>query len=460
MVNTPKSLHPALRGTISKCAVAGICLQLFCAGGVFAQEPDAAGNSAGLWFRSASVGTGFANVKLPPPLQASGALPLDALNQDLITSLGADIDWQRQYHGSSWAIAYSPSYAARVRNSNLNSLGHHLTFSNTQQLGKKWSFGIASNLNLITQEQSQFLPIRTSALSSTQSSFDDLSQGILTGQSSNAAVNSALQTPALVESLGRTLFYGNQVLTTIANASISYAYSQRLSIQGSVGISRMQSIGKTNEPGAIFFPNVMQGSANVSVNYSLSPRTTIAGSVNTVRSLAGGLHGYGQVINGTFSRTMSRRWFMQTSGGVGYTHQTSATATRAPGSKPAYTESATLGFKTFAHTITVSHYRGFTDGFGFGFDAVWTNTVGWNWQEPGRRWTLSAAFAQVRAPGNFSSIYSFLTSTTFSRALTRGLSLTASYVWDRHGSKGFEGFSMTRNTVQVGIFWNPNLRLL
>jgi hypothetical protein len=63
-----------------------------------------------------------------------------------------------------------------------------------------------------------------------------------------------------------------------------------------------------------------------------------------------------------------------------------------------------------------------------------------------------------RGPGNFSYIYTWLSTTGLGRQLGPNLSVVGEVLFDRHGSRGFEGFHLTREGARLTLYWTPTRR--
>jgi hypothetical protein len=64
----------------------------------------------------------------------------------------------------------------------------------------------------------------------------------------------------------------------------------------------------------------------------------------------------------------------------------------------------------------------------------------------------------IRRPGNFSYIYAWLSTAGVGRRLGPNLRLMGEVLFDRHGSRGFEGFHLTREGVRLNLVWTPPQR--
>jgi len=64
----------------------------------------------------------------------------------------------------------------------------------------------------------------------------------------------------------------------------------------------------------------------------------------------------------------------------------------------------------------------------------------------------------LRGPGNFSYIYAWLSTFSVGRQLGPSVRLNGEVLFDRHGSRGFEGFALMREGVRLNLVWAPRRR--
>ena len=121
-----------------------------------------------------------------------------------------------------------------------------------------------------------------------------------------------------------------------------------------------------------------------------------------------------------------------------------------------------IGYKFGWQTFMADFSRGFHDEFGYGgFKGTVTSVVGsWFWAPPGRSWHIQANLTQFHAPGNFSFINSWLATASLGRVLGPHLLMKGEFTFDRHGSRGFEGFHMTKQGFHLSLIWSPVRRII
>jgi hypothetical protein len=118
---------------------------------------------------------------------------------------------------------------------------------------------------------------------------------------------------------------------------------------------------------------------------------------------------------------------------------------------------ASLGFKTYQHTLVASYDRSAADTFGFAAGTV-TNAAGsWSWHHPGSSWNLNTSFGeeQIRNSGFFSTS-GWQASMGISETLNDHTNLTAQYVYLQ--SRGSFAGQVTRidvHSARLSFGWSP-----
>ena len=64
----------------------------------------------------------------------------------------------------------------------------------------------------------------------------------------------------------------------------------------------------------------------------------------------------------------------------------------------------------------------------------------------------------IRRPGNFSYIFTWLSTTGIGRQLGPNVRLIVEAFFDRHGSRAYEGFHLTQEGVRLNFTWTPRRR--
>jgi hypothetical protein len=118
--------------------------------------------------------------------------------------------------------------------------------------------------------------------------------------------------------------------------------------------------------------------------------------------------------------------------------------------------------------VLVQYSRAPHDEFGHGGVNTTTGFTGdvqavtgsWSWIPPRGRWTARSDFSLTRRPGNFSYTYAWLATAGVGRQVGRNVRVMGELLFDRHGSRAFEGFHLTRSGVRLNLIWTfPRRRI-
>ena len=165
-----------------------------------------------------------------------------------------------------------------------------------------------------------------------------------------------------------------------------------------------------------------------------------------------------------------RKWFTLTTAGVAVrpfgTPVTDVEEPTIPSQTPALIWNGAIGYKFRTQTLLVQYSVAPHDMYGYGGRNVETGFEGnvqsvaglWSWSAPRSRWLAWSDFSMIRRPGNFSYIYAWLATAGVGRWLGPNLRLEGEAVFDRHGSRGFEGFHLTREGARLSLVWTPSRR--
>jgi len=69
------------------------------------------------------------------------------------------------------------------------------------------------------------------------------------------------------------------------------------------------------------------------------------------------------------------------------------------------------------------------------------------------RWTAQSDFSLIRRPGNFSYTFAWLATGGFGRQFGSHVRIMGELLYDRHGSRGFEGFALSREEARLTFIW-------
>jgi len=392
----------------------------------------------------------------------SNGLPESASFQPGATSLSSDLGaggsarmgLVRTGERSNLTLSYTPSYTGRLRYSAWNSFNQSLFFNANRKLARQWSFGFSAAANLANREDMLFLPTVFSNVAALPTTFDNLATTMQTGRISDAQLASALTGALLVETPARNVFYGQKMLTSGLQTSLSYFYSPRLSVSFSAMGSRNQniSVDRSLTSSSYLVDKTTSGGAAVGVSYSLSPRTQLGATAASSRVSSALQDNYTTTSIGSFGRTIGRRWLVQVRGGVGYIRPVRQTTVVSTDPQPTF--GGNLVFKTFSQTFLGSYDRTVSDTYGLGATSTSSASTAWRWKRPGDSWTLDAAGTRQQLQGSgFGGTTSWRGTAGLGRTLTTHLALLTQYTYLRNTGQVRTAYTISQSAVRLSVIW-------
>jgi len=422
----------------------------------------------GFVVRDMSLSTGYASVQLPP-ITLGGNLPTDVLNADLITSAAGDLDWRRVTPRTAYIFELFGTYTARGRYSQLSAPGANLTFGLARTLGRRWRLEAGVTGALINSDQLAYRPTQTRRLIDDAGSFADLAGSVALARSPSPDLTQAVLFVPISQSLVGSDLVGNRIMASSAEVAATYKHSVRLATYFRGSYTTVRRISSTNES-ALVVPVPDSNAENVSagVRYDRSERTQLTADLNW--SQTSGVFTDETAIATVGYGWSGRKWFMVST--VGAALQPfqraggSVPVTSVPDRSPTVIGSALIGYKFRTQALLVEYRRASHNDYGqggrniaTGFEGNVQSIVGsWSWTAPRSRWMAQSDFSVLRRPGNFSYIYAWLSTIDIGRQLGPNLRLMAEGLFDRHGSRGFEGFHLTQEEARLNFIWTPRRR--
>jgi hypothetical protein len=422
----------------------------------------------GFAVRELSLSTGYASLQLPP-ITLGGYLPNDILNADLITSGAVEIDWRRVTPRTMYVLDLLGMYTARTRYSQLSAPGANLTFGMSRTLGNRWRLGAAAADSIANSDQLAFQPTQAGRLVEGAGSFDDLAGTVALARSPSPDLNQAVLFVPISQSLVGSDLYGNRIMATSVRADATYAHSERLATHFRANYTTVRRISSSKEPGQVLlFPDSTAENAGVDVRYGRSERSQLTAALDW--SQASGAFTDEAVLAKVGYGWSGRKWFSATTVGAALRPFKTPLAveplTTIRNRTPAIVYGALIGYKFRTQTLLVQYSRASHDEYGHGgrniatgFEGNVQSAVGsWSWSAPGGHWMAQSDFSMLRGPGNFSYIYTWLSTIGIGRQLGPNVRLMGELLFDRHGSRGFEGFHLTRAGSRLNLVWTPRRR--
>jgi hypothetical protein len=257
-------------------------------------------------------------------------------------------------------------------------------------------------------------------------------------------------------------------MASSVEADAAYVHSARLTTYLHGRYTNVRRISSSHDlEQVLLFPDSNAESAGVRFRYSRSERSRLTATVNWSQASGVFTHqGVGAAIGYGWT---GRKWFTEATVGAMRLFETeadTAPVTTTRGGPVAIIYSAAIGYKFRTQTLLAQYRRAPHDDYGNGGRNVATGFEGdvqsvagsWSWSAPRSRWVAQSDFSLVRRPGNFSYIYAWLSRTGIGRQLGPNLRLMGEVLLDRHGSRGFEGFHLTRQGVRANLIWAPGRR--
>jgi hypothetical protein len=423
-----------------------------------AETAAAPANVSGWGISNISLYSGFTLAAVPDLNYnlLSGAVPAGSF---ALAGGAAALGWRRAGQRTSLALSYLGSYNSIPQYSEWNAMNHSLSLGGSRQVGNRW--GLAFSLAGAADSLNQFLftPPVLSRLADVPASFEELSGAILAGNFTNDQLASVLTGAPMLEAPSRAMVYGNRVLNVSTTASLTYSRSPRLSLHFGAGGTRSQDLGgeQGNEAAAgnYLLARSTQANANVGFTYSLTPRTTLGMEASASRAVSSLQDAYTSTGTVSLGRTLSRRWFVEGSGGV-----SNITPVRQRFLLPQalqYVAGGNVGYRTYAHTLLGSVGRTAADSYGLGAGHTISTGAAWRWSRPGASWALSASLRQQEMQGAQAlSLSSWIVSGGVTRTLSRYTAAQISYTF-LQGSGVFAGAAqnITLHSIRLSFAWIP-----
>ena len=449
-------------GSSLRAAIAVALLVPAIESGAFAQTKDDRGGFA---VRELSLSTGYASVRLPP-IARSSDLPNDILNTDLVTSGRAEIEWWRVTPRTQYAFELSGAYTARTHYSQLDAAGGNLTFGVSRALGNRWRLRADVTTAVTDSDQLAFQPTQPRRLVEGAGAFDDLAGTVALARSPGPDSTQAAFFVPISQTLVGSDLYGNRIMASSARADATYTHSVRLATFFRGSYTNLRPISSSNEPGQVLpFPESTAENAGAGVRYGRSERSQFTAAVDW--SKASGVFTDEAVFATVGYGWSGRKWFTSATVGAALRPFQVPVAvgalTTSRNRTPAIIGGALIGYKFRTQTLLVQYGRASHDEYGHGgrniatgFEGNVESVVGsWSWSAPRSHWTARSDFSMLRGPGNFSSIHAWLSTIGIGRQLKPNVRLTGEVLFDRHGSRGYEGFHLTQEGSRLNLVWTP-----
>jgi hypothetical protein len=424
---------------------------------------QAGAERGGFSFREISLSTGFGSVQLPP-VTLGGFLPLDVLHEDFLATGAADVTWYRVRPRTRIGLELFGAYTARSKYSQLNSPAADVRFGASHVFGNRWQLHAWAGNAITSSDQLAVQPSDARRLVDRAGSFGDLAPA---ARSLHPDPEQAALFVPIRQSLVGADLYGMRIMASSASAEATYVRSPRTTTYLRGSYASIRRISSAQDPKDVLtFPDSSAGGAGLGVRYRRTERTQVVAAVDWTQT--SGIS-EDQLLMTTVGYTWSgRRWFTVTTAGVAVRPFAVAVAegVQPPSRTPALIWNAGVGYSVGTQTMLVQYNVEPHDMYGYGGQNAKTGFQGnvqsvaalWSWSVPRSRWVTRADFSMIRRPGNFSYIYAWLATAGVERQITPHVRLIGDVVFDRHGSRGFEGYHLSRESARLTLAWTPRRR--
>jgi hypothetical protein len=436
-----------------------------------AQALSAGGNEGpdGFQLYSVSVYSEYSSTTVPfgSNIAFGSSLPTGSSNlgPNYLAGIVAKVGWRKTGARTNFYVTYVPSYDASFRYSSLNSMNNSLSFGMIHDLGPRWTLISSGAAFTARWDQFLFSPTLFSSLTDTPTTFDELSQAILSGKYTSSQLASILTGAPLIESPATTLIYGPRIFNASLRNEISYDHSDRLHFHFGFGATRVQhlSSGQTDDASVSLLPETTTASVSAGVTYALSPLTDLDFDATSSRTFSHFEDAYISNGTATLSRVLGRHWIAQGKGGAGVVTPVRQTFATTPG--PHYLAGGTIMYKTLSHAFMGSYDRTITDLYGLGAHSAGIASGAWNWQIPGRSWSASAGgrYESLENIGNH-NLNAWLGDAGIGRRFGMHTTVRMAYVYGRisgvyTGTGTGTSEKRALQGVQLVVSWSPHLPL-
>jgi len=333
---------------------------------------------------------------------------------------------------------------------------HAFSLAYSRILGSKWTMNWSAAAQVMNFDEALFAQSNLAQIASNPIDFENLTGGIFNGKSSDPELNSIAQGAFHPDRGLQSFLLGRRTGTADLGGTLTYAYSPRFLLSAVAGSSLTRHLKESSDPAGVFYPKLNSMSVGMNATYSLSPRTQVGASANVTRSELGLQTLKTNAVSAFINRTMSRRWFVQASLGLGsdtYGHERHLNNRYSVG----------LGFKSFSHTALVAFDRGFDDPYDLANAALKharTLNGSWHYARPGSSWWATTSATQLIAiyrdvPGTDS----WDISQAVGRRISRNYSVVVQYTAGRVGAKRYiqdgRQYQLEQTGVRASFIWSP-----
>lgn len=439
----PPGEVPAARGLV-KAAV----LIVLGAGFGWAQVATETTPRSGIWIGNLSVYSYYHSTGL---VRAVSTIAPFGLRSDVMIGGSGTVHALRLRERDRFGITYTPSYTARTRYSEWNSLNQSLSLNYERSLAPRFRLGLSASGHMHTFEDFQFSDTSLSSLATRPGTANDLA-GAVGGRGD----------PGLVVPVGpgadsaiEFLLYGGRVLTSSFESRLSYSVSPRFSTFFSFHLDRTQHMSSGRGDEGVYrltAPQTTAGSGAIGVTYSLSPRTNMSVQASSTRNSTRLRSYYLTTAGASVDRMISPRWFVNGTASLGTV--TAGGIAERPSRPLQILGGGGLGYRYSSQTWLASYDRRIGDAYGVGTSGAHTAGITWRWAQPMSGWGVSISGNRFQLSGH-PRLETWRGVATVGRHLTSSTALLFEYAYTRY-KHDLAGSLVTVNqqAARVAFMWS------
>jgi hypothetical protein len=357
----------------------------------------------------------------------------------LFTSGASGVVSVRFGRRTEFSSVYRGGYSYNQRYSTLNGANHSISVELRTDPARHTVFAIGATGESGLVSDALFDPSYTLSVARQSQTVDQLARGL-----------SANNPAAVIDSAVEVALSGGRRRSGEAHASISHAYSPRVSSQATVSVVREIHTYSREQQATQGYPNVTMGMADFTLTYLLSRRTSLAGSAGYARSYARQYRSEWESSSLGLHRELGRRSFGTLQGGYVRIADRQASGF----GRSSYTLGGSYGTTTGRHTVAWTFRRSGGDIHGIGSQATVGVDGAWSWFSPTSAWRLGSSVGYERVNGaTLGLLQAWLSQATVARRLSAHFELNMTAIYVDHFSGNLE--RLTRAGLRISLVWRP-----
>ncbi len=334
----------------------------------------------------------------------------------------------------SFALVYTPSYVARHRNPEWNSLNQTLRVEGITKLSPRSTFRLGAEAQRQEQEEISISPALYSA-------------------------GGQLVAP------GRASPFLRRMFAARLSASLSHTSSPRLTLRLGLEGDQSQTLTRRQDDGAggrVFVPLAKSGRGAAGFDYRLSRQTSVGAEASGSRYASTLQDAWVARGVGRLRQELDANWSVTLRGGASHLSRLRAglvlpSGTAAP-KKVSWVAGGSLEYKGLGQTFSLSADRTAGDELGIGAQTNLSTSAAWAWRRPGSDWALHVGAGRYHMSiAGHPDFNTWQGRAGFARVLNRQTTLLGDYLYIA-GSSGYTGLLniLSQRGPRLSLLWTPS----